>query len=58
MASYVKEGVTPEALKGTKTEQNLHTALSGEAQAYLRYKWFEKKAKTDGFVAIAQLFSK
>ena len=56
MASYVKEGVTPEALKGTKTEQNLHTALSGEAQAHLRYKWFEKKAKTDGFVAIAKLF--
>lgn len=56
MASYVKEGVTPEALKGTKTEQNLHTALSGEAQAHLRYKWFEKKAKTDGFVGIAKLF--
>ena len=56
MASYVKEGVTPEALKGTKTEQNLHTALSGEAQAHLRYKWFERKAKADGFVGIAKLF--
>lgn len=56
MASYTKAGVDPEALKGTKTEQNLHTALSGEAQAHLRYKWFEKKAKADGFVAIAKLF--
>ena len=58
MASYTKAGVDPEALKGTKTAQNLHTALSGESQAYLRYKWFEKKAKADGFVAIANLFEK
>ena len=56
MASYTKHGVDPEALRGTKTEQNLHTALSGEAQAYLRYKWFEKKAKADGFVDVAKLF--
>lgn len=50
------QGDTPEKLKGTKTEQNLHTALSGESQAYLRYKWFEKKAKTDGYVEIADIF--
>lgn len=56
MASYTKAGIDPEALRGTKTEQNLHTALSGEAQACLRYKWFEKKAKADGYVAIAKLF--
>ena len=56
MATYTKAGVDPEALKGTKTEQNLHTALSGEAQAYLRYKWFGKKAKNDGYVAISRLF--
>ena len=56
MASYTKAGVDPEALKGTKTAQNLHTALSGESQAYLRYKWFEKKAKDDGYVSISQLF--
>ena len=49
--------ITPENLKGTKTEQNLHTALSGESQAYLRYKWFEKKAKADGYVGISRLFS-
>ena len=56
MASYTKAGVDPEALKGTKTEQNLHTALSGESQAYLRYKWFEKKALADGFTDVAKLF--
>ena len=56
MATYVKNGITPESLKGTKTEQNLHTALSGESQAYLRYRWFEKKAKDDGYVEIADIF--
>lgn len=56
MASYVKSGAELEKLKGSKTEQNLHTALSGESQAYLRYKWFEKKAEKDGYVEIAQLF--
>lgn len=56
MATYTKSGVDVEKLKGTKTEQNLHTALSGESQAYLRYKWFEEKAKTDGYVEISQLF--
>ena len=49
-------GMSVERLKGTKTEENLHTALSGESQAYLRYKWFEKKAKQDGYVEISELF--
>ena len=56
MEDYVKKGVTPEMLKGTKTEQNLHTALSGESQACLRYHWFAKKAKNDGYVEIADIF--
>ena len=56
MASYQVSGVELEKLKGSKTEQNLHTALSGESQAYLRYKWFEKKAVADGYVEIANLF--
>lgn len=51
-----KTGITPDALKGTKTEQNLHTALSGESQAYIRYKLFEAKARQDGFIDIAQIF--
>ena len=50
-------GITPEKLKGTKTEQNLHTALSGESQAYLRYRWFEAKAKNDGYVEISRIFA-
>ena len=56
MAQEYKVGITPEALKGTKTEQNLHTALAGESQAYIRYKIFESKAKQDGFVEISQIF--
>ena len=54
--AFDKQGITPERLQGTQTEKNLHTALSGESQAYLRYKWFEKKAKQDGYVEIAQIF--
>ena len=44
MASYTMQDNIVESLKGTRTEQNLHTALSGESQAYLRYRWFEEKA--------------
>lgn len=57
MATYAKSGVDVESLKGSKTETNLHTALSGESQAYLRYKWFEEKAKEDGFVEISRIFA-
>ncbi len=57
MATYVKTAIDPETLKGTKTEQNLHTALSGESQAYLRYKWFEAKARDDGYEEIANIFA-
>ncbi len=56
MATYTKQGVDVETLRGTETEKNLHTALSGESQAYLRYKWFEAKAKSDGYVEIARIF--
>ncbi len=56
MATYNKSGVFAEQIIGTQTERNLHTALSGESQAYLRYKWFEKKAKEDGYVAISEVF--
>ena len=51
------QGNIADRLKGTKTEQNLHVALSGESQAYLRYKWFEKKAESDGYIEIAHLFA-
>ncbi len=56
MAGYTKSGVFAENIVGTETERNLHTAMSGESQAYLRYKWFEEKAKQDGYVAISKLF--
>lgn len=56
MATYTKPGVFAENIVGTQTEKNLHTALSGESQAYLRYQWFEKKAREDGFVEISELF--
>ena len=56
MAAYTKPGVFADNIAGTETEKNLHTALSGESQAYLRYKWFEKKAKEDGYVSVSQLF--
>lgn len=56
MASYTMQDNIDTRLKGTKTEQNLHTALSGESQAYLRYKWFESRAAQDGYVEIARVF--
>ena len=56
MAKDYPIGTTPDRLKGTKTERNLHTALAGEAQAHLRYKWFEEKAKQDGFVDVSEIF--
>ena len=48
MAEDSKLEFWKEKLAGTKTEQNLHTALGAESQAYLRYKWFENQAKKDG----------
>ncbi len=56
MVPSENNGMSVEKLAGTETEKNLHTALSGESQAYLRYKWFEKKAKNDGYVEISELF--
>ncbi len=56
MAGYTKPGVFAENIVGTETEKNLHTALSAESQAYLRYLWFAQKAKNDGYVEISQLF--
>ncbi len=42
---------------GTKTEQCLREAVSGEAQAALLYAFFSEKAKKDGFEEIAEIFS-
>lgn len=43
-------------LKGTRTEQNLRTAFSGESEARNKYTFFASKARKDGYVQIAQIF--
>lgn len=43
---------------GTKTEQNLKTAFSGESEARNKYTYFASKAKKDGYEQIAALFLK
>ena len=43
-------------LKGSRTEQNLRDAFSGESQARNKYTYFASKAKKDGFQQIASLF--
>ena len=40
---------------GTKTEQNLRTAFSGESEARNKYTYFASKAKKEGFEQIAAL---
>lgn len=57
MKLYTKDGKGIEALKGTKTEQNLNTALSGESRAYLKYQWYEKKARNQGLIEVAEIFA-
>ena len=42
-------------IKGTKTEQNLLTALAGESMAN-KYDWNASRAKADGYQQIAALF--
>ena len=42
--------------KGTKTEQNLHTAFAGESQARNKYTYFASKAKKDGYNQISAIF--
>ena len=43
---------------GTKTEQNLWAAFSGESQARNKYTYFASKAKKEGFEQISALFLK
>lgn len=44
-------------LKGTKTEKNLQEAFAGESQATNKYTYFASKAKKDGYVQIAAIFT-
>lgn len=43
-------------LKGSKTEQNLKDAFSGESQANRRYLYFAAKADVEGFHDVASIF--
>lgn len=44
-------------IKGTKTEKNLMDAFAGESQARNKYTYYASKAKKEGYVQIAQLFT-
>ena len=44
------------SIKGTKTEQNLLQSFAGESQARLRYEFFSKAAKKEGYEQIAAIF--
>ena len=43
-------------LKGSKTEQNLRTAFSGESEARNKYTYFASVAKKEGYEQIAAIF--
>ena len=44
------------SLKGTKTEDNLKAAFSGESQANRRYLYFAQKADVEGYNDVAAVF--
>jgi rubrerythrin len=44
-------------LHGTKTEINVLTAFAGESQARNRYDYFASKAKNEGLIQIADIFT-
>lgn len=43
-------------LKGSKTEANLKAAFAGESQAAVKYSFYAKKAKKDGYEQIGNIF--
>lgn len=43
-------------LKGTKTEQNLWSAFSGESMARNRYNYYAEKARQEGYEQIGGIF--
>ena len=45
------------SLKGTKTEQNLLKSFAGESQARMRYDYFAKQAKKEGYEQISAIFA-
>lgn len=43
-------------LKGTRTATNLMQSFAGESQARMRYTYYAKEAKKEGFVQISNIF--
>ena len=48
--------ITPEALKGTRTEESLQKALAGESTAAAKYAFFAKIAEEEGWERVALRF--
>jgi len=46
----------PQAIKGTKTHENLKHAFAGESQANRRYLYFARRADIEGYPDIGGLF--
>jgi rubrerythrin len=44
-------------LKGSKTEKNLLAAFAGESQARNKYTYYASKARSEGYVQIADIFT-
>ena len=44
-------------LKGSKTEECLKLAFAGESQAAVKYSFYAKKAKKDGYQQIGDIFT-
>lgn len=45
------------SLKGSKTEKNLLKSFAGESQARMRYDYFSKQAKKEGYEQISAIFA-
>ena len=48
--------ITMSGLKGTKTAANLMQSFAGESQATMRYTYYAKEAKKEGYVQISNIF--
>ena len=57
MDGFISEE-TKAKLKGSKTEQNLKDAFTGESMAQTKYRMFSDVAKEDGYEQIAEIFMK
>lgn len=44
------------SIQGTQTEKNLLMAFAGESQAKMRYEYFAKVARKEGYVQISNIF--